>query len=69
MANIVTLVSCVILAGLLLLSIILAGYHLLVPATFMIVTVFVGGLCVYVAGGILDSRKQVMKDWEARNPE
>lgn len=69
MANIATLISCVILSGLLFLSIILAGPHLLVPASFMIVTVFVGGLCIYVAGGILDSRRQVMKDWEARNPE
>lgn len=69
MANIVTLISCVILSGLLVLSIVLAGYHLLVPASFMIVTVFVGGLCIYVAGGNFKVRQQLIKDWEARNPE
>ena len=69
MTNAITFVGCGILSLLLLVSIMLAGPHLLLPATFMIVTVLVGGLCVYIANGIIRQRAEVMKDWEAGNPE
>jgi len=69
MTNAITLAGCGILSLVLLVSIMLAGPHLLLPATFMIVTVFVGGLCIYIASGIIRQRAEVIKDWEARNPE
>jgi len=69
MTNAITFVGCGILSLVLLVSIMLAGPHLLLPATFMIVTVLVGGLCVYIANGIIRQRAEVMKDWEVGNPE
>jgi len=64
MANAITFVGCGIISLLLLMSILLAGPHLLLPATFMIVTVLVGGLCVYIANGLVQRRAEIMKDWE-----
>jgi len=69
MANIITFVGCGILSLLLLISIMLAGPHLLLPATFMIVVILVGGLCVYVASGMIKNRAAVVKEWEAKHPE
>lgn len=69
MANIINFVACGVVSLLLLLSIILAGPHLLLPATFMIVVVLVGGLCIYVADDMIKNRAAIVKDWEARNPE
>ncbi len=65
MANIITFIGCGVVALLLLISIMMAGPHLLLPATFMIVVVLVGGLCVYIANGMLQTRTEIMKDWEA----
>ncbi|MCK5424011.1 MAG: hypothetical protein KAI89_01470 [Emcibacter sp.] len=64
MTNTITFVACGIVSLLLLMSILLAGPHLLLPATFMIVTVLVGGLCVYIANGMIQSRAEIMKDWD-----
>lgn len=64
MANTITFITCGIISLLLLMSIMLAGPHLLLPATFMIVTVLVGGLCVYIANGIIQRRTEIMKDWD-----
>lgn len=69
MANTITFIVCVIVTAFLLLSIALAGPHLLLPATAMIVTVWIGGLCIYVADGMLNSRDKIEKDWEANHPE
>ncbi len=63
MANIITFIGCGIVTLLLLMSIMLAGPHLLLPASFMIVSILVGGLCIYVAGGMIKSRAKIMKDW------
>lgn len=67
--NAITFVGCGIVSLLLLMSILLAGPHLLLPATFMIVTVLVGGLCIYIANGIMQRRSEIVKEWEAKNPE
>ncbi|MCF8473363.1 MAG: hypothetical protein K9G26_01595 [Emcibacter sp.] len=64
MANTITFIGCGIVSLLLLMSILLAGPHLLLPATFMIVTVIVGGFCVYIANGIMKRRAEIMKKWE-----
>ncbi len=64
MANTITFIGCGIVSLLLLMSILLAGPHLLLPATFMIVTVLVGGLCVYIANGMIKRRTEIMKEWE-----
>ena len=69
MANTINFIACGIVVLFLLLSIVLAGPHLLLPAVAMIVTVLVGGLCVYVAVGMLQSRDKLEKEWEAENPE
>lgn len=68
MANIITFISCGITSFVLLMAILFAGPHLLLPATFMIVTVLVGGLCVYVANGMVTQRMEIMKEWEDKNP-
>jgi len=65
MANTITFIGCGIISLLLLMSIMLAGPHLLLPATFMIVVVLVGGFCMYVANGMLKRRAELMKKWEA----
>jgi len=64
MANAITFIGCGIISLLLVMSILLAGPHLLLPATFMIVTILVGGLCVYIANGMIQRRTEIMKDWE-----
>ncbi len=64
MANTITFVGCGVVSLLLFISILLAGPHLLLPATFMIVTVLVGGLCVYIANGMIKRRAEIMKDWD-----
>ena len=64
MANTITFIGCGIVSLLLLMSILLAGPHLLLPATFMIVVVLVGGLCIYVANGMLHRRAEIMKEWK-----
>ena len=64
MANTITFIGCGIVSLLLLMSILLAGPHLLLPATFMIVTVLVGGFCVYIANGMIQRRTEIMKEWE-----
>lgn len=64
MANAITFVGCGIVSLLLLMSIMLAGPHLLLPATFMIVVVLVGGFCVYIASGMIQRRTEIMKDWK-----
>lgn len=69
MANTINLIACGIVTAFLLLSIALAGPHLLLPAVAMIVTVLIGGLCVYVANGLIQSRNKIEKEWEAQNPE
>ncbi|WP_321395430.1 hypothetical protein [Emcibacter sp.] len=69
MTNILTFAGSAFLALVLLIAILLTGPDLLLPATFMIVTVFVGWLCIYVVSGILSSRSKAVKDWEARHPE
>ncbi len=69
MANTINFIACTIVTLFLLLSIALAGPHLLLPAVAMIVTVLIGGLCVYVANGLLQSRNKIEKEWEADNPE
>ena len=69
MANTINFIACGIVTAFLLLSIALAGPHLLLPAVAMIVTVLIGGLCVYVANGMLQSRDKIEKEWEAENPE
>ncbi|MCC3861913.1 hypothetical protein [Pseudemcibacter aquimaris] len=69
MANTINIIACGITCLFLFVSILLAGPHLLLPATFMIVTVLVGGLCVYVADGMIKARNKIEKEWEAENPE
>jgi len=69
MANIITLIACGVVTLFLLISIAFAGDHLLLPAVAMILTVLVGGLCLYVANGMLTSRRAIEKEWEAKNPE
>jgi hypothetical protein len=69
MANTINLIACGIVTFFLLISIAFAGDHLLLPAVAMIVTVLIGGLCVYVANGLIESRKTIEKEWEAKNPE
>ncbi len=69
MANTITFIACGIVTLFLLISIALAGPHLLLPAVAMIVTVLVGGLCVYVANGMFQSREKIVKEWEAEHPE
>ncbi|WP_417316640.1 hypothetical protein [Emcibacter sp.] len=69
MTNILTFAGSALLALVLLISILLTGPDLTLPATFMIITVFVGWLCIYVVSGILSNRSKVVKDWEARHPE
>ncbi len=64
MANTITFIGCGIVSLLLLMSILLAGPHLLLPGIFMIVTVLVGGLCVYIANGMIQRRTEIMKDQE-----
>ncbi len=64
MANTITFIGCGIVSLLLLMSILLAGPHLLLPATFMIVTVIVGGFCIYIANGMMKRRAEIMKKWE-----
>ncbi len=64
MGNIITLVGCSIVSFMLLISIFLAGPHLTFPATFMIFTVLVGGLCIYVINGIFKKRAEIMKTWD-----
>jgi|TARA_R110002096_G_scaffold436105_1_gene668139 hypothetical protein len=69
MANTINFIACGIVTAFLLLSIALAGPHLLLPAIAMIVTVLIGGLCIYVANGMIQSRNKIEKEWEAQNPE
>jgi uncharacterized protein YhhL (DUF1145 family) len=69
MANTINFISCAIVCLFLLVSIALAGPHLLLPAVAMIVTVLVGGLCIYVANGMMTARNKIEKEWEANNPE
>jgi hypothetical protein len=69
MANTINFIACGIVTLFLLLSIALAGPHLLLPAVAMIVTVLIGGLCIYVANGVITSRAKIEKKWEADNPE
>ncbi|MBT5185833.1 MAG: hypothetical protein HOH19_03105 [Kordiimonadaceae bacterium] len=69
MANTINFIACGIVTVFLLLSIAFAGPHLLMPAVAMIVTVLVGGLCIYVANGLIISRNKIEKEWEANNPE
>ncbi|MBL4603770.1 MAG: hypothetical protein JKY84_13565 [Emcibacteraceae bacterium] len=69
MANIINIISCGIVTVFLLISIAFAGPHLLLPATAMILTILVGGLCVYVAIGMFQARNKIEKEWEAENPE
>ncbi|MDG1996492.1 MAG: hypothetical protein P8J14_08360 [Emcibacteraceae bacterium] len=69
MANTINFIACGIVCLFLLVSIVLAGPHLLLPAVAMIVTVLVGGLCVYVAIGMMATRNKIEKEWEANNPE
>ncbi|MCF6197232.1 MAG: hypothetical protein L3J50_11085 [Emcibacter sp.] len=64
MANTITFIACGIVSLLLLASIMFAGHHLLLPATFMIVTVLIGGLCIYVANGMIQRRAEIMKSWK-----
>lgn len=69
MANTINFISSAIVVVFLLISIALAGPHLLLPAVAMIVTVLVGSLCLYVANGMMESRRKIEKEWEAENPE
>jgi len=69
MANTINFISCGIVTLFLLVSIALAGSHLLLPAVAMIVTILVGSLCIYVADGMIKSRNKIEKEWEANNPE
>ena len=69
MANIINVISCGIVTVFLLISIAFAGPHLLLPATAMILTILVGGLCVNVAIGMFQARGKIEKEWEANNPE
>lgn len=69
MANTINFISCGIVTLFLLISIALAGPHLLLPAVAMIVTVLIGGACIYVADGMLQARSKIEKEWEAENPE
>ena len=64
MANTITFIACGFISLLLLMSIMFAGHHLLLPATFMIVTILIGGLCIYVANGMIKRRAEIMKSWE-----
>lgn len=69
MANTINFISCGIVTVFLLISIALAGPHLLLPAVAMILTVLIGCLCVYVATGMIQARNKIEKEWEAENPE
>lgn len=69
MANTINFISCGIVTLFLLISIALAGPHLLLPAVAMILTVLIGSLCVYVANGMIQARSKLEKEWEAENPE
>ena len=69
MANTINFIACGVVTLFLLISIALAGPHLFLPAVAMIVTVLVGGLCIYVANGLIQSRNKIEKEWEAENPE
>ena len=69
MANTINFIACGVVTLFLLITIALAGPHLLLPAVAMIVTVLVGGLCIYVANGLIQSRNKIEKEWEAENPE
>lgn len=69
MANTINFISCAVVTLFLLISIALAGPHLLLPAVAMILTVFIGSLCVYVAIGMIQARNKIEKEWEAENPE
>ena len=69
MANTINFISCGIVTLFLVISILLAGPHLLLPATAMIVVILVGGFCVYIAGGMFQARAKIEKEWEANNPE
>lgn len=64
MANVITFIGCGFVSLLLVMSILLAGPSLLLPATFMIVTVLIGGLCIYIANGMIKSRTKIMKGWK-----
>ncbi|PCJ32193.1 MAG: hypothetical protein COA93_09785 [Alphaproteobacteria bacterium] len=64
MANTITFISCGVLTLLLLIAIMFAGSHLLLPAIFMIVTILVGGYCIYIADGMIKQRAEIMKKWE-----
>lgn len=69
MANTINFISCAVVTLFLLISIALAGPHLLLPAVAMILTVLIGSLCVYVAIGMIQARNKIEKEWEAENPE
>ncbi len=69
MANTINFIACGIVTVFLLISIALAGPHLLLPAVAMIFTVLIGGLCVYVANDMINSRNKIEKEWEEANPE
>ena len=69
MANTINFISCGIVTIFLLISIALAGPHLLLPAVAMILTVLIGGLCIYVANDMINSRNKIEKQWEEENPE
>ncbi len=64
MANTITFIGCGVVSLLLFISILLAGPHLLLPATFMIVTILVGGFCIYIANNMIERRAEIMKDWD-----
>jgi len=64
MANVITFIGCGFLSLLLLASILWTGPHLLLPATFMIITILIGGYCVYIAGNMIKRRAEIMKDWK-----
>lgn len=69
MANTINFITCAFVTALLLISIALAGPHLLLPAVAMIVVILVGGLCIYVANSIIVARNKIEKEWETKNPE
>jgi len=69
MAKNITFIGCVVTTIILLLCIKFAGPDLLLPAVFMIIAVLVGGLCIYVVVDVMAKRNEIMKDWEANNPE
>ncbi len=68
MANILTIVTCAFFSLILLGSIWFAGPDLILPASFMIVAILVGGLCLNIAASSMKEREALMKDWAKKNP-